>query len=44
MVLTRTETKLKREAERIAVMTKLDFWNVEKVDKAFIKVHLSNSN
>ena len=43
MALTRTELKLKREAERIAVMTKLDFWNVEKVDKRFRNVHLSNS-
>ncbi len=33
MALTRLQQRLRREAEELSVMAKLDFWNIEKQDE-----------
>jgi hypothetical protein len=35
MGLTRAQLRLKKEAEKIAELSKVDFWNVEKEDKEY---------
>ena len=40
MALTKLQKRLRREAEEIAEMVMVDFWNVEKVDRGFRTVTL----